>query len=369
MTAINRILSIESPPSIWPGTNEVLIYGAGHTGRIVACALAENGLRIRAFLDRAAQPGQTLNGIPMLTPETACDLLNIPVIVTVFNPNRSARYTDIERALRIIGFSTVTSLERFHISRSGCLPDIYWLSSPAFYRQHEAELNTADALWTDTRSRDLYHALLRFRLTGDEAHLPAPDPLEEQYIPADIQFPDMEHNFVDIGAFDGDTLEAFRSKGIHHNKVLAFEPGIANFNKLCRRVAECGPYANETILIPSGVGSACERLGLSDEASSGSTMLAEGGTSIPVIALDSAIAGFSPTYIKMDIEGAEEFALNGMKRTILRDHPILAISVYHRPQDIFAFPILLNKWGYSADFHLRLYAEHTFETVLYAIPK
>ena len=369
MTVINRILSIESPSPIWPGTNEVLLYGAGHNGSIVARSLAEKGLRVRAFLDRAAQPDQTLNGIPVLTPETACDLLNVPVIITVFNPNRSARYTDIERALRIIGFSTVTSFERFHISRPGCLSDIYWLTAPAFYRQHEAELNTADALWTDTRSRDLYHALLRFRLTGNEAYLPEPDPLEEQYIPADIQFPDIKHNFVDIGAFDGDTLEAFRSKGIHLNKILAFEPGMTNFKKLCDRITECGPYANETILIPAGVGSACERLGLSDEASASSTLLAEGKTSIPVITLDSTITGFSPTYIKMDIEGAEESALKGMKKTILRDRPILAISVYHRPQDIFALPILLNTWGYTGDFHLRLYAEHTLDTVLYVIPK
>ena len=369
MTAIKRILSSESPSPVWPDINEVLIYGAGHTGRVVAHALTANGMRIRAFLDRSAQPGQTLNGIPILTPETACDLLNIPVIIAVFNPNRSARYTDIEHALRIIGFSTVTSLERFHISRPSFLPDIYWLTAPAFYRQHEAELHAVDALWADTRSRDLYHALLCFRLTGDETHLPDADPFEEQYIPADITFPDIEHNFMDIGAFDGDTLEAFRTKGIRLNKVLAFEPDMANFTKLCHRVEKCGPYAKETILIPSGIGSACERLCFSDDASAGSSMNEVGGASIPVIAIDAAITGFSPTYIKMDIEGAEESALNGMKQTILRDRPILAISAYHRPQDLFAFPLLLKVWGYNADFHLRLYAEHTLDTVLYAVPK
>jgi hypothetical protein len=50
-----------------------------------------------------------------------------------------------------------------------------------------------------------------------------------------------------------------------------------------------------------------------------------------------------PTFIKMDVEGSEAQALKGAVRTIKECHPILAISVYHRAQDIYAIPMLINE--------------------------
>ena len=69
------------------------------------------------------------------------------------------------------------------------------------------------------------------------------------------------------------------------------------------------------------------------------------------------------------MEGAEEDALYGMRKTIETDRPMLAVSVYHRPADIFGLPLLLSSWNYPADYYLRMHGEHTFDTVFYAIPR
>ena len=72
-------------------------------------------------------------------------------------------------------------------------------------------------------------------------------------------------------------------------------------------------------------------------------------------------------FIKMDIEGAERVALAGATQTLRRFRPRLAISVYHRVDDIWAVPIWLGGLGLGYRFYLDHYTIHHEETVLYAV--
>ena len=49
------------------------------------------------------------------------------------------------------------------------------------------------------------------------------------------------------------------------------------------------------------------------------------------------------TFVKMDIEGAEEGCYNGLLKFDQKNHPKLAISIYHRPKDIFEIPKTILK--------------------------
>lgn len=44
---------------------------------------------------------------------------------------------------------------------------------------------------------------------------------------------------------------------------------------------------------------------------------------------DAIVGNKKVTYIKMDVEGAELNSLIGAHKTIKREHPRLAISIYH----------------------------------------
>jgi len=58
--------------------------------------------------------------------------------------------------------------------------------------------------------------------------------------------------------------------------------------------------------------------------------------------------------------------LLGMANLLRRNKPKLAISVYHRPDDLVRIPNLLKKsFGYEV-FSLRTFAHQSFETILYA---
>ena len=71
--------------------------------------------------------------------------------------------------------------------------------------------------------------------------------------------------------------------------------------------------------------------------------------------------------VKMDIEGFEYKALLGARRVIQRAHPILAICVYHKQEDIWEIPKLIHSICSEYKFYLRHYSLFQNETVLYAI--
>ena len=71
----------------------------------------------------------------------------------------------------------------------------------------------------------------------------------------------------------------------------------------------------------------------------------------------------------MDIEGAERKALAGGMKTIKRDRPILAISVYHGLEDIVEIPKLLMRELEEYEFIVRHHSYTYSETVLYGVPR
>ena len=72
------------------------------------------------------------------------------------------------------------------------------------------------------------------------------------------------------------------------------------------------------------------------------------------------------SLIKMYIEGAELDAISGAKHLIENGSP-LAISVYHKPSDIWMIPELILSINPCYKFYLRHYSKSIVDTVLYGI--
>jgi len=70
--------------------------------------------------------------------------------------------------------------------------------------------------------------------------------------------------------------------------------------------------------------------------------------------------------VKMDIEGSEYNAIIGAKETIYKNSPKLAISVYHRRNDLFTLPLLIHEIEPKYRLYLRHHSNSFRETLLYA---
>lgn len=168
--------------------------------------------------------------------------------------------------------------------------------------------------------------------------------------------PDGKVNFIDIGAFEGESIEPVR-KFYGHNleRCIAFEPDTNSFEKLQSYIKENGlkqlvkafPYAlgakEKTIKF-------LETGGTSQQSECGNVEIVQ---MVFDDFMDNSLLGGDTYMVKMDIEGAEEEAINGMKKFIAGRHPYLAICLYHKESDIYKLPKLIKNLYSGYKLYLR----------------
>ncbi len=173
--------------------------------------------------------------------------------------------------------------------------------------------------------------------------------------------------FVDGGCYDAQTTFNF-AKWCDYNyyKILALEPDELSYKK-CRSILL--DKLQNVNCINAGLWSADGEISFNAEGSEASRIIEDGEGKCTVKKLDNIVCKETEgvTFIKMDIEGAELEALIGAKQTIKKYHPKLAISIYHKQEDIIELPSYILDIDDSYNFYLRHYSLSDNDTVLYAL--
>lgn len=235
-----------------------------------------------------------------------------------------------------------------------------------FQTEFDANVDQVDWLFArleDEESRQTLQKLMSFRYSYDLRHLEGFSERQmEQYFEPFFQISGGSPVFVDVGGFDGYTTEEFVRLAPDYSAVYIFEPESANGERCRKRMAG---FPNIHVL-PFGAGREDGILRFSSDGSA-SSIREDGETEILIRRIDDQVPAV-PTFIKMDIEGAELMALDGARDLVSRHHPVLAIAVYHRPSDMWNIPkkVLGIHEGYKI--YLRHYTESIYETVMYFVP-
>ena len=364
---LERLLQEGGPPLKPLRTHEIVIYGAGNCGRSTASLARNRGFEVKAFLDLRADAETIIDGVPCYSPGSSearqLAAAGLPVGVAIFNYSTDVQ--PIIKSLQEIGFTRVLSFYELHEHLQG-RPHFWW-TSRRLYRDVAADVLEGFDLFQDEESRRVYYDYIALRLTFDIDLLRNPDQTN-QYFPLDLPAPQMPLRMIDGGAFDGDTIEMILARGMPVAAIAAFEPDPENFKKLFQRVNEHRPELGEVILLPCGLGRKTALSRFAAGQGSASALALAGETVIQMVALDQVLPNFRPTFIKLDIEGAEPIALMGAANLISRFRPALAVCVYHAANHLWTIPKLIRRLAPDYQFALRYHQFNGLEVVVHAIP-
>jgi FkbM family methyltransferase len=384
------------------GALPVVLFGAGSAGKELYPILRMHGVDPVCFCDNnPSRAGKLYCGLPVLTvPELLRKHSESLIVVTI-----GAHSIEVRRQLVELGFAEkqiliVSNPEALcyytHLAQ--------WYWSQEDLRSHKEDLLKVYNLLSDEKSRNIFVSRIALFTGGadyqsfvdflskysDISNKYQSDFLEcmhstsydtESYLQFnnDVLHLNNDEFFIDGGAFTGDsTLEfitACERNNFHHNKIICFEPDPKIFDQLKKNTAQ---YDN-IVLMPFGLWSSSSTLKFAgtDVLRAGSTRIlteedtsdmSSGITEIRTSSIDEEFSEEAVTIIKMDIEGAELEALRGAEKTIKKNRPKLIISAYHKRDDLFEIPLIINKMVPDYKLYFRHFSNNFGETTLFAIP-
>ncbi len=354
-------------------SERIVLFGAGGLGRRTLAGLLELGKAPLAFADNnKAAWGSTIEGTPVLSPQEAAERYreSAVFVVTIWRAGGTHRFELTRAQLQSLGVQ--------HIAHAGQLfwkyPEVflpfYAMDLPQHVLDEAQEVRKGFDLLADDESRGHYLEQVRWRLLLDFENLSSPGP-EPQYFPPQIFAWSKDEVFIDVGAYDGDTLRQIATLYGHaFAKVISLEPDPVNYERL-KATLNALPAAVQSRVetLPLAVGAAPGRLKI-DPTGLPSSALGAGTHEVECVTLDAFLSArpLRPTFIKMDIEGAEPDALQGARETIRAHRPILAVCAYHLQNHLWKIQLLIADMVPSYRIYLRPHNEEGWDLVCYAVP-
>jgi FkbM family methyltransferase len=356
-----------------PLDKAVVLFGAGGLGRMTLAGLRRVGIEPLAFSDNNPSLwGAAIDGVQVLSPADAAKLFGdkASFVVTIWRAGGGHRLANTRRQLLDLRCSKVVSFAALFWKYGEVFLPYYALGLPHTLRGQADQIERGFELWSDDASRAEYLSQVRFRFALDFDGLPSPD-VHDQYFPDDLFKIRDDEVFVDCGAFDGDTLKALLEVHVpsFRGQIVALEPDPSNLQKLTQYVSALRQELRGRVsIMPLAAGARREKVSFAATGTAAAGIDHSGPLRVDCAPLDEILKDTDPTYIKMDIEGGELEALEGARTVIRRTAPILAVSIYHRPDHVWKIPLLISSIQPQYRYFLRPHNEEGWDLVCYAVP-
>lgn len=354
----------------------IVLYGAGSAGIAFLHYLRDAGIFPRFFSDGDIEKqGKVCEGLEIISPESIVKRVdNEALVIVTINTDGKTYCKDFKKELLEGGHQGVHS----KLKKVGCKYIIDYTYFRRCYQlfcgekynlpacsdvyqmlNYQDKIEEVFCLFKDDITKNIYLKLLEFRLLTDEVDIPI-FPEKHMYFEYDL-FPKLEEEiFVDCGACGGSSLQNFLK---YNEKVFlqyyGIEPDSFNFKKLENYVSSLDDNTQKKIVIKNAaVFDYNGKTKFYILNGPGSFQADIGTDTIETIQIDNLLENQKATYIKMNIEGSEVFALRGAKNVITEWKPRLGIMGYHKTSDFWEVPLLIKKFNSEYQFYLRSYMKN-----------
>ncbi len=383
---------------------DVVLFGAGSLGQELCVALNNHGVFPVCFCDtNQAKNGTNICGLPVIDIEELCNTHgNSLIVIATKHHSQEVKYLLLKNGFsndRILckepDRKTYMAFVYANFITQSYIKDILVKHNHASMfsklMADEIMLNNAYNIFSDLKSKELFITKLALLASGGNFNIfdkfisSFSEPFQGFGFDNDIAYPEDYYYFnndvlplaqheiyVDVGAFDGDTIRTFvqacDKNGISYSHILAFEPDPQCYEALLNNTFSYPNVSCHQIGLWSETGTLqfkSSGIALHDQAAA---ICHTGDVEIQVVSLDDFSQGTEVTFIKMDPGGnVIPDAIRGAARTIAKHRPKLAVGVYHAIESIYEIPLLVKDICSDYRLYLRHNTYHLCDTDLYAV--
>lgn len=214
-----------------------------------------------------------------------------------------------------------------------------------YFNKNFSRLENVYSRLADDISKKAFVNAIKYRLTGKIHYLfDCETDVDESY--NSIICPKSKCTYIDIGAYNGDTIREFTSYSGKDISVHAFEPDARNFRKLEVYTTDCG--ISQISIHNMAAWDKKEELTFYSRSgrNSANTTSHNGAKASIITACDIDSVVPYADFIKIDAEGADIKALLGARKLVSTHAPTLCVAAYHRTEDYFLIPeTVLEMYG------------------------
>lgn len=345
----------------------IWIFGAGGFGTSLCKAMQARGIDVSGFVESSPKTNSVMN-LPVVNWDTLKQS-HPDTQLALGILNRSTPYDELVKIAAQAGFNDVLMPWDTYGEFDKELGWRFWLSKRSFILSGIDRIKKVSECLADKESRDTLMRITAFRL-GQDISFASQKTDENQYF-NNLTLKSLKGrsvSYVDCGAYNGDTyIDLMSQQGIDCRQALLLEPDPENFNALTSNLNN-DKYRN-AICLPIAAADKYSILTFNAGQGEGGAIGSNGNVHIAAVSLDEILCNTPVDFVKLDVEGAEAQVIKGARRVIENSRPVLALSLYHNPQDLWELPELVFGICKEYNFYIRQHYYNSFDSVFYAVPK
>lgn len=332
----------------------IVLYGMGNGADKIYNELKNNGIEISGIFATAEFVREkTVYGFPLVDYSVIKEKLGQMIVLVCFGSNRAEVFEEINRIAK--------EQELYFPDVPVYGDDIFTLEYAKIYKEN---LKSVYSLLADDISRKTFENTVLYKLTGKCEYLYKCEVSPDEPYDSFLKLTDNE-TYLDLGAYNGDTVLDFYNRTTSYNEIIAVEPSARSFKKLNENTEHIDnvQYVNEYV-------SDTKRMIEISKGRGRGTAKTGSGVEVLANTVDNIVDGRKITFLKADVEGEEIAMLKGAKNTIKNCLPKMQIACYHKSDDLWTIPEAVLKIAENYDVYMRHFPYlPAWDTNFYFVPK